>query len=396
MPEVVGFPTAAVVVAAGVVRLLQIRPAALTHAQRHMLIAMFAVAAALVLSTPAVQATIHSFVGFPHLARLASNGATLLGVFSVIVMVACATAGPDRAATLRRKRRLATAILITLALMTLGFASSGTTSDSAAEPDVQYALAELVYWGFLGACVVRFILLLSRYLTRHDVPSRMRWAMWLFVVAAMVCTVWVAFNIGGVVVSYLTDHRADTSAISDGLAATAAVLVAVGMAVPVAPVGCRGIVRRYRIARLLRALTPMWRELTTTVPTVLLRQAALDTDPNILLYRRVIEIRDAELILMTYAPAGIHDLVASAYPHRRSAHVAVRAEAVALSVAIDRYRAKGKPFDDSITVNDASVAAADLLREARWLVRVHRAIRTDKAVAHLRPQARALCERLES
>lgn len=397
MLDVVVLLSAAVVVTAAVVRWRRIRPAALTHAQRHMFIEMVAAAAVLVLSTSTVQTASQSLVGLPYLARLAAHGATLLAVFSAIVMVACATAGPDPAAVLRQKRRLATASLVTFVLVTLGFAISETSFDSASEVDIQYVTAQLVYWGFLCACVLRFILLLSRYLTRQDVSYRMRWAMCFHAVAAVVCMAWVVFNIGGVIIGYLTQQHPDTFATgSGGLAAISATLMAIALTVPAIPVGCRNLVRRYRTTALLRALTPLWRELTTTVPTVLLRQAALDEDPSVLLYRRVIEIRDAELVLMTYAPAAIYELVASVCPRRQADYVAVRVEAVALSVGVDRYRAKEQPFGDSVTVNDASVNAMDLLREARWLVRVHRAIRSDKVVARLRHQATTLSTRPES
>ncbi|MGH3757170.1 MAB_1171c family putative transporter [Actinophytocola sp.] len=398
MPEEISFPAAAVVAAAGVVRWHAIRPGAFTHAQRHMLIALFAIAAALVLSTPTAHTAIQSFTGLPYAARLAANGLTLVAVFSVIVMVACVTAGPDRTATLRRKRRLAIALSITFALMTLGYASSDTAFDSLADLDTQYVVAQLAYWGFLGACVVRFIRSLSRYVTRHDVRPRMRAAMFFIVAAAVVGIVWVVFNVGGLVISYLTRQPENPfGTVSHGLAGAAAVLVAVGMTVPVVPVGYLRVVRRYRVARLLRNLTPMWRDLTTVVPTVQLRQAALDDEPSVLLYRRVIEIRDAELLLLPYAPAGIPDLVASSYRRRRRPdHAAVRSEAVALCVAIDRYRVKAPPFHHSATADDEAADAADLLWEARWLVRVHRAMRTDKAVPRLRQQAIALSERLES
>ena len=390
MPELLTVVAACTIAAAAWVRFQSIRPALPTHAQRHLLVALCAVALSLVLTAPSIRAALAPIGPVPYAIQLAENGAGMLAAYSIIVMVVYVTAGPDPAAIRRRKRRLAVAMCLALVAVGVCLDTSGAEVDRdlvmAATTSVEVVVGQVMYWSFLGACVARFVLLMRRYLSVPEPRPQMRYSMSVGVAAALVAMVSILGNVVAMAATRTDRPVAGTLAAAVQLLSAAAVmLLAMGVAWPVVGAWSFHLARRWRVGCALRGITPLWRQLTTMVPEVALRQVTLTDQPSMVLYRRVIEIRDAELILLRYVPSVIDGEVLMSAPRpRRAGHVAVRAEAIALATAMDCYLAGHGHPATPVSAHHVSIATSDLLAEARWLISVHRAIQTDPTVARIR------------
>ncbi|NUS45449.1 MAG: hypothetical protein HOQ24_17375 [Mycobacteriaceae bacterium] len=151
-----------------------------------------------------------------------------------------------------------------------------------------------------------------------------------------------------------------------------------------------------RMRRDIRNLVPLWRRMVTELP-----QVRLDgVDENSLagveraryrLYRRVIEIRDAQLVLRPYIPPEIPGWALAAARARGLDPVTsdVLLEAAELGAALDAYRAGRQHHAGVVDVvlPRCDAAAPDVLAEVRRLVQVDTALRGDPDVVVLRRRA---------
>jgi hypothetical protein len=167
----------------------------------------------------------------------------------------------------------------------------------------------------------------------------------------------------------------------EALVGSSVLLLVAGMTMPTWGAYVRWRVRMWRAGRLAAQLEPLWRVLVTdVVPEVRLPEPQLDVD--LLLYRRVIEIRDAEWMLRPFVPPGLDEFaeartwVLGVRDRDRSAVVA----ATALMVAVVEYR-KG-------TLNPSAAAAGrfrlthgavDIIADARCLVPLAKGIENPAA-----------------
>ncbi|MEV5594355.1 MAB_1171c family putative transporter [Streptomyces sp. NPDC052496] len=155
-----------------------------------------------------------------------------------------------------------------------------------------------------------------------------------------------------------------------------ALFIAAGVALPV----LAGIQRLWRDRASYRGLAVLWRELTAVTPDVVLgpgsrlRDAVLPL--QLRLYRRVIEIRDAMIVLRDYVSPATLDGVRrhvgeQAVPeHLADAHIT----ACWLAAALHARRAGEAPHAQ--TANLAGPGAGDLGEEVRHLLRIADAYRS--------------------
>jgi hypothetical protein len=145
--------------------------------------------------------------------------------------------------------------------------------------------------------------------------------------------------------------------------------------------GCM-LTRLRRQARLWSAywrLYPLWTMLRQVIPEVELpAEPALRRGIRYRLHRRVIEIRDAQLMLWPYADPKIASLAAGA---ARSSGMdpaeALAAAEAAVIVDSLQSRLRGRPPRDGEppAKHVSAACAGDVLAEAAWLVMVSRAVR---------------------
>jgi hypothetical protein len=144
---------------------------------------------------------------------------------------------------------------------------------------------------------------------------------------------------------------------------------------------------RERIHRATRRLTPLWQLVTNAFPHVQLDAPPLSraARSEYRLYRRVLEIRDAQLALRPYIPpeASAQALAASRERNLDPLAADVLLEAMELAAALNAYRTGQPPhpeFDNAIPAKHSPVPP-DLLAEAQWLTKV-------ASTLHYAPDAR--------
>jgi hypothetical protein len=163
---------------------------------------------------------------------------------------------------------------------------------------------------------------------------------------------------------------AGASTVTDAMKHAAIGLILVGSSVPAAGVAWRAAWHW----RYLRALRPLWRDLTGAVPEVVLGEELRRRELRMRLHRRVVEIRDAILALQPYVSAAQRDAADAA------ASAARRDLAEACWIETARHaKLAGRAPDDAVQRRDVGSAGhdaavdLDLKAEAQWLRRIEAA-----------------------
>jgi hypothetical protein len=392
MADLLSYVASGIVFLAALIKLCAIRPASPTPAQRHLLIALVAFAPAHALAVPTTQLITAQVDPFPYATNLVSHALAMLAGHSLVAMLCHALDNPT--APSRTRRRALTALLVIALVTMLGLLVASDVEfqgDFTATAAHHAALVayQVVFLAFMGFCASRFILLLRRYLSRPDVQPVMRWGLRGVVLGAGVGLVWIAWAVLTMATTYadrpLVEHPA---VVAELVGAVCVTFMGLGSTLSAWGGWMQRTIHGWRVLGALRAITPLWRLLATVLPEIGLRQATL-THPELLLYRRVIEIRDAQRRLLSYVPAGIDASVrlACAREHRLDT-IAIRIEAAALVAAIDAYRAGRRQPAQPARLRDPATTQPTPLAEARWLIRVHAAMRHDQTVARVVDQAR--------
>ncbi|HET6285829.1 MAG TPA: DUF6545 domain-containing protein [Amycolatopsis sp.] len=155
------------------------------------------------------------------------------------------------------------------------------------------------------------------------------------------------------------------------------------------------VASRWKVWKTTYSLNPLWKQVIAAVPEVLLDH--LDNEPftraergEYRLYRRVLEIRDAQLTLRSLVPSGIpaqiHAIAAARNLDPDTTEVLMEAAelASALNVGSDE-RSPSSVADTGLPRH--SIAAPDLVAEARRLIPVAAALRRNPDIAAIRHHA---------
>jgi hypothetical protein len=389
--DLLTYMAAGVALFAAIGRFRSIRPAALTPAQRHLLVALIAIAPSLIFVAPMTQAATAPIDPFPYATQLASSALAMLASYCVVAMLAHVVADPRPAA--RRARGhlawLAAAIAIMTALLVAADVEFAGDFTMAAAHDRLLAAHQVVYFCYLGSRTGRFIGLMRRYVARPDTRPLMRRGMFIVLLAAIAGQLWLLWSVLTMVMIHTGQPLVrDPTITGHVLGATAATLMALGSTLPAWGGWLHRTIHRARVHRALRDITPLWRLLATALPEITLPQPALN-NPELLLYRRIIEIRDAQRRLLGYVPLGIDEqiLLANAREHRLDM-IAIRMEAAALAAAIEAYRAGRRQPHEPTWIHYPETTQPTRLAEAQWLIRVHAAMRHNATVARVVQWAR--------
>ncbi|MGW2376674.1 MAB_1171c family putative transporter [Kitasatospora sp. NPDC001683] len=251
------------------------------------------------------------------------------------------------------------------------------------------------YWAiFLGyisfACAtgVRLCWLYGR----HALPGPSRTSMMIVGLANLAGFVYVVQRL-----TYLTAHAlgwqvlgsAAAVAATQSLLALCVLLLAVGMSWP----ALAERLRRHRAWRQVRAICPLWTLLKAATPeNVLPLPRELQRDPDLVLYRYIIEIRDSSLVLDEYLSpadrAAAERVLAATVAAGADREAAV--EAVLLLLALRARLAGAVP---SGTERTLTIGEQELSGEIDWFRRVAAMSRTkpvERALRNLQSSGRRL------
>ncbi|MFD8082799.1 MAB_1171c family putative transporter [Kitasatospora sp. NPDC059722] len=317
-----------------------------------------------------------------------------------LLTVALASGEPARTAVRRQLGVLGTVLALCAVLITAA-GPDVTTGDLTVAPAGRPYLA--AYNGlrtlYIAYCLTALLRQVARR-ARATARGHRRTGLHLLTLGLAVGLVWDAWGIDDVVDAATSGAQsAGEDSASAVLGLLCAALLAAGLSTTLWPAVLTPVRGWLRAHRRYRALTPLWTELHTVLPQIALvpahrllpRRLLPPRDPQFALYRRIIEIHDARLILRHHLdPRTPQWLTAAArrFPPP-AALVAATAEAAALAAALERAAAGALPTPAApLAVPPAEPPCAALESEADRLVDLARVYATSPAVAAVRTYAR--------
>jgi hypothetical protein len=313
----------------------------------------------------------------PDVDRLLSNSASLAAATSVLTVSFQVNL---QAAEARRRTRLR---LFLLAASVSGMAVLFTLEQMTHRSPQVYALYLLLFISYLGFAIIDFLqqtLRQSKSTRRSSVRIGLRMAAagcaFALVYAAYKVAVLFSLGLG---VHLVPDHARCSSLVAAPCVfsvtspALAVLLICLGLTLP-AVVYPISQARRHRWeVRSFNALGPLWQDLSTAMPEIVLSAAALDeeatSDSDFLLQRRVIEISDGILALRPYRSRHVQE-AAQRTVDAGSEEDAAIIEAAVVKAALASLRVGH--LADEVAVPSAADAASrkDLRADTQWLLQV--------------------------
>lgn len=356
------------------VRALLRSPGRGTPAMRAMAGALAALAATFTVLIPAVQQALNDWTSLPT--------SRLTGHSLVVVFGACCQAMalhwtyPVEQARRQVRRRAEAAASVVAAMWLLLWAAPASVTHIPWSVDQAAHWPILLYWllwpSYLGLALADLLVVCCRYAAMTD---RRATAVGLRTVAAgCACGLLYLASRSTYALGIWVGAADGTSMIAlhvpTVVAQVCGVLITIGASLPVAVNTTTRLWRAAWRSRARRLLHPLWLDITSAVPSVLLPPVTPDAgdERSWGLYRMVIEIRDGYLQLRPYLDPAVTE-TALAKGHARGLagrRLEAAVEAATIAAALAAYRA-GRPVDEPSTV---AAGDADLSGEVAWLTQV--------------------------
>jgi hypothetical protein len=318
MDDTIRFVAPALAWAAVVYRFRATWRQAASEATRALWLSMLLFAAATTVLIPAIYLDIDRATRIPNVARLIAHVLVILASWSSLAFLAHFTLSTDRART-RVRRALWLALVVSVVLIVLFVAANPANEEARSFTDLYagsrfidaYRLVFLAYVGVTLATVVRL-----SWSFRRVSGSRPALHLGLTLVAAG-GTVGLAYVANGVLYVFAqrfgVGYPLSEVTASTVLGAVSVSLVVIGTTMPAwgRRLGIEQAARWLATRRACRRLYPLWRDVCRAAPEIVLQQVPapiLDAmavrNLRFRLYRRVVEIRDARLVLAARVPGA--------------------------------------------------------------------------------------------
>jgi hypothetical protein len=385
--EIAAVLAATTAVTAAAARYWHVRRHRMAPGQRYLLIVLGGLSVSLLLDVPLTQTTIASATDVPYLARWLANTTAMVAVFSAKAMIVWATADTYRVNGIVQIRWCAGIGVLTAALMTPLL----LRTDAALDPDLltamfhatDVALGQVLFWCYMAACITNFVVVMRRYLLRSDVRPLMHYGMVTVTLAGVVGVLWLAWNAFVVVMQHIGGRiAADALGVSRTLGSAAVCLIAVGLTLPLWTPWFRHRLALWKTRRTLRNLEPLWTMMINLVPTAAAFGAKGGSDPELILYRRIIDIRDVLLRLMGHVEPGVEERVIRAeveVGETAENRPSTRIPACEIALAMENFR-RGRRPATSLPDRPTRRVFDDISDEAEWLIAIYVAMRSDEVV----------------
>ncbi|MFJ9454389.1 MAB_1171c family putative transporter [Kitasatospora sp. NPDC101447] len=352
--------------------------------------AMFAVS--FVIGVPAVRRVIDEAVGVRSVTNLLVHILALCAVTAFFEFVREATEAPGRLSPLRW------AFLAGSTLGLTGLFAAMPRPDGEADlltANVGQPLTD-AYWAvFLGYISIGCVIgtrLCWQY-GRHAMPGSSRTFMTLVGLAKLAGLLYVVQRSVYLLLGTLGWRNLDPAlavATTQVLLAACVLLMITGMTWP----SLSELIRRRRAWRQVRAIRPLWNMVKAATPeTVLPLPRKLRSEPDLVLYRYVIEIHDGVLALDRHLSPSDRDeaerMLSATMPSGTDLDAAV--EAVLLSVALQANLVGAAPRG---TGSALTLGSKELTDEIDWCRKVAAKVRSERvtcAARSLRPAGDRLC-----
>ncbi|MGW1681186.1 MAB_1171c family putative transporter [Saccharopolyspora sp. NPDC002376] len=244
---------------------------------------------------------------------------------------------------------------------------------------------------YIGWATLAFGWFLRRYISQTD-RRWLRAGLRTIQAGCVASGIWAASKIAAALRALAGYQPGILDPIGGSCAAACVALVAIGATMPVWGPRVGLPFAWLRAKHQAQQLRPLWNRLADELPQITLPAGMVAPNAQFALYRRVVEIRDAQLVLRPYAHPSASSWARSAAEEacldERTTHQTV--EAACLVTALDA-RAVGhrhQPEPDETSAPYRGVAS-DTTTEARWLIQVSRAADRSPIVETIRTQAQA-------
>lgn len=355
-----------------------------TVKQRALWVAFAALTLAMTLRLPSVMHGLDDGVGVNNLSTLIKHSLGMIAACAVVDFVV-AVVRPEDGRRIRPRHYITLAAIALMALL-FQFVPRQHEVDDFFEANVgegwatayhgvfvvylgiAMATASWLFWGSARLASARWLRIGVRLMGIGTAVG---------VVYTVVRATYLVFRLAGIT-SAAADDNVDTT--TDLLKYLAIGFILVGSSIPAFGVAWRSI----RDWQRLRALKPLWQDLTTAAPDIVLT-ARLLRGPRLQLHRRVIEIRDAGLALTPYVTSEMREAAARAA--RAGGLDPNTAEPVAEAFRLRAAReamAQGAPQAHTVTDPGADgIVDLDFEAEVTRLLQLARAYHSPEAEAFL-------------
>lgn len=309
--------------------------------------------------------------GVPHLGDALSDASAMVAACSgqLFLLYVTHAAAEARTGALRRYAGLVAALLAVAVLFVVFPQHPGQQSP------VYFA----VYIWYVGATMISVCRLGIRYARRTDLPFLRAG---LRIIAAGTVSGLAFLGTHAVMLVAAHDSR-PLDAAAELLELVTEVLFLIGVTVPGWGPALADRFRWLVDYHSYRRLRPLWLALHDVEPAFTLPvERRLPSDVGLLLYRQVIEIRDAQLALRPYVDlrvtAHAEDLTAQTGMPAEEARATVEAAAIASAIAV---KTSGREVAEPGFVVSSAPGGTSLVEEVAWLGKVARAFRRSPIVA---------------
>lgn len=345
------------------------------------------------LSDPDTLHAAGTISALPPYVFLVANGCAMIGAFSLVAMLAYSLGNVPTAT-----RRMTTHAMILLAsffsMAILLIAEHprhipSLNQDYVTPPTL--VIYQAIFLVYVQGALSRFLILMLKFRRKNTLRPLLRVGLTLEMCGAGISLLWVTWNIVTMIVVVLGGQPVSSPAIAGALVAASTVLfVATGATWTGWASTVLATATRIWSHRTFGALGPLWSELYEVGEMMILRIDA-DTPIGLLLYRRILEIRDAQLALRPYVHPSVRAWTTEAADKHKlgPARTAILIEAAELATALDGHRAAHRNGLDTSKLAVPPTIAPSVPAEARTLVAVDKAMRNDPLVRGLRTRATA-------
>ncbi|GAB2740958.1 MAB_1171c family putative transporter [Kitasatospora kifunensis] len=330
-------------------------PAAVRNPRQRMLWTAFAgVTIMVTLGLPNLTAWVDATAGVHNIVVPIKHVISLVACAAMVAFVA-ETARPELAPRLRRPQLvvlLAAQLGLVVSFALIRQSSEVTDFYQAYPGSVPAAIYALIVACYLGSAMGVASWLFGTYALRAG-AGWLRSGLWVLGVGTAAGFGYSVLRVCQVLLALFDQPMFLSASLLYGIEWLAIALVLLGSSLPAVGVALDAL----RAWRTVRGLRPLWASLTAAVPEVVLT-APLGRSPRVLLHRRVIEIRDAALVLAGYADDELRARAARAAEHA-SAGDSVQPGGPATGPA-------GGPVAD-LAPPERPRALTEALTEALWL-----------------------------
>ncbi|MGY4969546.1 MAB_1171c family putative transporter [Streptomyces nigrescens] len=342
---------------------------------------LIAWALAFVTYTPVLQEAVDSVV--PNVSRLLSNSATMTGSTLVLVFLFQLNLEPEVA---RHRTRIRLALLGVVLVCLIGFFAAEHANPSLTQ---FYVLYLFVYAGYFAMTVKDFLIQVWKQ-ARSSRRKSQRIGLRIVAAGCVFSLLYAGYKLFvlislGLGLGLITAHHhcSEQFTVRCTFSVTApvvsALLIVFGLTLPAVVWPISQYVRKRWEAGSFAALGPLWDDMSTATPEIVLDSTDPDdetNDPDFALHRRVIEINDGVLALHPYRALEVQTAAQGALAalDRQPKHPDAIVEAAVLSAAARAKRNGWEPsWPQAPQAPGTSSREGNLRAETEWLLQVSHA-----------------------